>query len=403
VVGLVSVWGSGCGSSSSGTDAALGADGSPGLDAAVDRAGPEVAGVDGAGIDAARIDVAGIDAARTDGAGIDAARTDGAGIDAARIDVAGIDVAGIDQKGVDGAGGGSPFTLLVTETPPGPYIDQSLWSGVLAFTVAGDGAPLVPAAGIDKSLLADPACVAFRASSSEVFVGNRHGVNAADGVPGSISRFIYNGGAGTLTAHGTIVGNSLSAVAQIAFSPLTGEMFVADFNYPTSGPSISRFTFDAAGNAIANGTLGNGPTGGVAVAPDGRRLYATSGGQTSSIIRQFDLANGGAPLADVTIAEAPRLFNMAVRNGVLYVAAVDVNKVYRLTIGAADDLTLKDSIAADGAVAVAFSPDGNEMFTAAHLTSEFIDRFSLNASADTWTSTTKVMTTSSLGGILVLQ
>jgi 6-phosphogluconolactonase (cycloisomerase 2 family) len=293
--------------------------------------------------------------------------------------------------------------LLVTETPPGPYIAQDLWSGVLAFTVAGDGAPLVPVAGIDKSLLADPACVAFRAASSEVFVGNRHGVNAADGVSGSISRFIYNKAIGTLTTNGTIIGNSLSAVDQIAFNPLTGEMFVADFNYPTSGPSISRFTFDTAGNAIANGTLGNGETGGVAVAPDGMRLYATSGGQTSSVIRQFDLSNGGAALADVTIADAPRLFNMAVRNNVLYVAAVDVNRVYRLTIGAADDLTLKDSIAADGAVSVAFSPDRNEMFTAAHLTSEFIDRFSLNAADDAWTSTTKVMTTSSLGGILVLQ
>jgi hypothetical protein len=362
-VGLVLAWGSGCGSSSSGTDAALdaaegGSDGSPRADATVDRLGSEVAG---------------------------------------------IDVAGIDQAGVDGAGGGgSPFMLLVTETPPGPYITQDLWSGVLAFSVAGDGAPLVPVAGIDKSLLADPACVALRASSSEVFIGNRHGVNAADGVPGSISRFIYDRVAGTLTANGTITGNSLSAVDQIVFNALTGEMFVADFNYPTSGPSISRFTFDAAGNAIANGTLGNGQTGGVAVAPDGMRLYATSGGETSSIIRQFDLSNGGAPLADVTIADAPRLFNMAVRNGVLYVAAVDVNKVYRLTIGAADDLTLKDSIAADGAIAVAFSPDGNEMFTAAHLTSEFIDRFSLDAADDTWTSTAKVMTTSSLGGILVL-
>jgi hypothetical protein len=338
------------------------------------------------------------------GGGSDGSAGVGADVDTIRSEVAGIDVAGIDQAGVDGAGvGGSPFMLLVTETPPGPYIAQDLWSGVLAFTVAGDGAPLLPVAGIDKSLLADPACVAFRVSSSEVFVGNRHGVNAADGVPGSISRFIYDRVAGTLTANGTIVGNSLSAVDQIAFNPLTGEMFVADFNYPTSGPSISRFTFDAAGNAIANGTLGSGQTGGVAVAPDGMRLYATSGGQTSSIIRQFDLSNGGAPLADVTIADAPRLFNMAVQNGVLYVAAVDVNKVYRLTIGAADDLTPRDSIAADGAIAVAFSADGNEMFTAAHLTSEFIDRFRLNAADDTWTSTTKVMTTSSLGGLLVLQ
>jgi hypothetical protein len=324
------------------------------------------------------------------GCGSSSSRADGnPGVDAGTSE---------DSMGVSG----SAFMVLVTETPPGPYIAQNLWASVLAFTVAGNGAPLVPATGIDKSALADPACLAFRAASSEVFVGNRHGVNAADGVPGSISRFIYDRAAGTLTANGTITGNNLSAVDQIAFNPMTGEMFVADFNYPTSGPSISRFTFDATGNAVANGTLGSGPTGGVAFAADGVRLYATSGGQASSIIRQFDLSNGGAPLVDVTIADAPRLFNMAVRNDVLYVAAVDVNKVYRLAIGASDDLTLKDSVTADGALSVAFSPDGNEMFTAAHLTSEFIDRFSYNATDDSWTSTTKLLTTSSLGGILVL-
>jgi hypothetical protein len=305
--------------------------------------------------------------------------------------------------GSGGAGGGSAgFMVLVSAAPPGPFIAQNLWEGVLAFKVAGPGAPLVPATGIDKSLVADPVALAFRASSSELFVGNRHGVNAADGVPGSISRFVYDRAAGTFTAHGTITGNSLRAVDQILFVPGTGEMLAANFTYPDSGPAISRFTFDADGNAVPNGTLAAGPAGGVAIAPDGKRLYLTTGGLASSAIRLFDLSNGGAPLPDVTIAGAPRLFNMAVRSGLLYVAAVDVSKVYRLTIGPSDDLTLKDSVVADGAASMAFSPDGSEMFTAAHLTSEFIDRFSYDAAGDTWTSTTKVMTSSSLGGIVVL-
>jgi hypothetical protein len=301
---------------------------------------------------------------------------------------------------VDGSAGG--YLVLVTASPPGPYIAQNLWQGVLAFTVAAPGAPMVAAAGIDKSLVADPTALAFRAKSNELLVGNRHGVNAADGVQGDISRFVYDRAAGTFTPHGAITGNGLRAVDQILYVPETDEIFVADFPYPDSAPSVSRFSFDAAGNAVAKGTIGAGTAGGVAIAPDGKRLYLTTGGVASNAIRQFDLSNAGAALADVTIAGPPRLFNMAVHDGLLYVAAVDTSKVYRLTIGASDDLTLKDAIAADGAVSVAFSPDGTEMFTAAHLTSEFVDRFSHNAADDTWTSTTKVATTSSLGSILAL-
>jgi hypothetical protein len=292
---------------------------------------------------------------------------------------------------------------LVTQSPPGPYIAQNLWQGVLAFTVAGPGAPLVAATGIDKSLVADPAALAYRAKSSELLVGNRHGVNAPDGISGDISRFVYDRAAGTFTPHGTITGNGLRAVDHMAYLPESDELLVANFPYPdNSGPSISRFSFDAEGNAVAKGTLGTGTAGGVAIAPDGKRLYVTSGGLTSSVIRQFDLSNAGAPLDDVTIATAPRLFNMAVRDGVLYVGAIDVNKLYRLTIGPTDDLTLKDAIAADGAVGCSFSPDGTEMFTAAHLTSDFIDRFTYSAADDSWTSTMKVMTGSSLSGIIVL-
>ena len=301
---------------------------------------------------------------------------------------------------VDAAAGG--FMVLVAEAPPGPFIAQSLWQGVLAYTIAAPGAPMVAATGIDKSLVADPAALAFRAKSNELLVGNRHGVNAPDGVPGDIARFVYDRAAGTFTPHGTITGNGLRAVDSILYVPETDEIFVANFPYPDSAPSISRFSFDAAGNAVPKGTIGAGTAGGVAISPDGKRLYVTTGGVASNAIRQFDLSNNAAALPDFMVTGPPRLFNMAVHNGLLYVAAVDASKIYRLTIGATDDLTLKDSIAADGAVSLAFSPDGTEMFTAAHLTSEFIDRFSHNAADDTWTSAAKVMTPSSLGSILVL-
>jgi hypothetical protein len=91
---------------------------------------------------------------------------------------------------------------------------------------------------------------------------------------------------------------------------------------------------------------------------------------------------------------------MAVNNGELYVAGVDNNLVFRFMIGADDGLTIKDTITADAPVAVGFSPDGYEMFTSGHLTSDFIDRFSYDAASDKWSPTTKLETTSSLGGVV---
>src|ERR1700710_2305226 len=77
--------------------------------------------------------------------------------------------------------------IFVTQTPPGPQnASPANWSGVLQFSVTGDFAPLVTESGIASTQLADPAAIAFRPRSSEIFIGNRHGNNAADGVAGSV-------------------------------------------------------------------------------------------------------------------------------------------------------------------------------------------------------------------------
>jgi DNA-binding beta-propeller fold protein YncE len=166
--------------------------------------------------------------------------------------------------------------------------------------------------------------------------------------------------------------------------------------------AISRFTFDANGTATANGTLGTGATQGLAISPDGQFIYATSGGAGGNTIRQYDLSTGALTTA-ATVSSASRLFWMEIAKGDLYVAAVDGNTVYRLTIDASDDLSVKDTIPnADGAIAMAFSPDGNEMFTSGHLTTNVIDTFSYDASSAGWTKTAAISTPSSLAGILVL-
>jgi DNA-binding beta-propeller fold protein YncE len=324
---------------------------------------------------------------RTDGS---SGSADGAplGADAATADAGTLDA-------TDAGASGARFALFVTQSPPGPQNgDRATWSGVLQFLADGAGAPLVTAPGIDKSLLADPVGLAYRASSREVFVANRHGNNAADGVAGSISRFVYDLATHALTANGTITGNGLSGVHQLAFDPQTGELFAANI---VGG--VSRFTFDAGGAAVPNGMIADGTTRGVAVSPDGKNLYVTT---ASNVVRHFALA-GGAESTPFNVPAPGGLHfcRFHPRTGDLYVAALENQLIYHFTLTAAGDLVLGPNIAASSPGSVAFSPDGAEMLTSGHRNSDVIERFARGS--DTWTPTANNLNAaSSLGDLIVV-
>jgi WD40 repeat protein len=286
----------------------------------------------------------------------------------------------------------------VTARQAGPTIAQNLWGGVLRYTFTTDDAGPGDAGGIDASEVADPVGLAFRPTSSEVFVGNRHGNNAGDGVAGSVSRFVWNGAAQTLTPNGTITGNGLNSVTQVAFNPVSGELFAADFG---GAGGVSRFTFDSQGNAMPNGTIGSGAALGVNVSPDGKRLYLTV--NSSSNISQFDLSSG-TQLTPVTVSGTTNLQQIALRgSSELYIASGISNTVFRFTLDALDNPTLVESITgADAPVGVAFSPDGLQMFTGGHLNTDIIDRYQYNAQSDSWMPTSKFNAPASLGYFLIL-
>jgi len=285
------------------------------------------------------------------------------------------------------------FAFLVTESPPGAPTVAS-WRGVLQYTATTPGAPLIPVPGIASARLADPAGLAFRRTSSEVFVGNRHGNNSGDGVAGSICRFRYDSVTRTFTGTGTITGNGLDGVHQLAFDPISGDLFAANVR-----AGVSRFSFDAAGNAVAAGTLASGPIRGVLVSPDGHRLFATTAGD---VIRVFDLTNAGAELPSFTVAGGANLHYLALRSGEVYVAGLDLNRVYRLTLSAASELALRDSFPADSPIGIAFSPDGREMIVAGHRASDVIQRYDYDAALDTWAPGAIINTTASLGGLMII-
>jgi DNA-binding beta-propeller fold protein YncE len=287
---------------------------------------------------------------------------------------------------------------MVTESPPGPDNgDRARWGGVRAYFVRGSGAVLDPIEGIAASALADPAALTFRPSSSEVFVSNRHGNNGADGVAGSIARFVFDPRTRALTANGVVTGNGLAGVHQAAFSPVSGELFAANVN-----GGISRFIFDSAGNAVANGMIATGAARGVAVSPDGKRLYVSG---ATPVIQQFELPTG-RELTRVSVGGAnAALHYFAARDNELYVAGLTDNTIYRLAIGAADDPSTIGTVTASSPVAAAFSADGLEMFAVGHRDTHLIARFAAGdagAVSTTWTATTAVEVSFSGGGVLVL-
>ncbi|MFQ5852995.1 MAG: hypothetical protein ACE5JU_20735 [Candidatus Binatia bacterium] len=111
--------------------------------------------------------------------------------------------------------------LVTTVTLPGfGGSNPAFLTPVLRFQLVGTG-PLTPLSSIPAfpaSLVNDPSNVEFN-SQGELFVANRHG-NIGEGV-GSIARFTFDA-AGNFVANGSITGNSLEAVHGLAFSP-TGE------------------------------------------------------------------------------------------------------------------------------------------------------------------------------------
>lgn len=289
---------------------------------------------------------------------------------------------------------GTAFLLFVTESPPGPdNQNPTVWRGVQRYGLTGSGAEMVAGANIDKDAVADPAGLAYSETLSEIFVGNRHGNVSADGTAGSISRFQYDKGTQTLTPNGTITGNGLNAVHQLVFHPTTGDLFAANYK-----GGVSRFTFGSGGEAIPDGTLSDGVSLGVAVSPDGSKLYVTT---SSNLIRQFNLLND-TELPSVTLPTTANLHYLEVHDGELYAAALFDNKIYRFTIES-DTLTLRDNFVASSPVGIAFSPDGLEMFVSGHLSSDLINRFAYDSVQDSWTSSGSISTTVSLCDLVVVQ
>lgn len=279
-----------------------------------------------------------------------------------------------------------------------PGTSKGGWGGVAMLAIDGNGGGVRTTVPIAASLVADPRGLAYRAASSEVFVANYHGGTAEDGVAGSISRFKYDAAKRTFTPSGTILDPSLDSTSVIAFAP-DGELFAVNFAKP-----VSRFTFDAQGVAVPHGTIAtpapSSAWSGLAVAPDGKRIYVTN---QLAEIHQFDVASG-AELATVSAPAGVNLYQMCWRGRDLYVTSSS-DKVHRFTVDLADQPAYADPpiVVASGMRAIGISRTGNELLvgTSSGPTLAWLDVMPLNGSA--WSHAHDVFVSGyQIGGVLAL-
>lgn len=282
-------------------------------------------------------------------------------------------------------GSAAVFQVVVTETPVGSGSAQPIERYLVSDTFGA----MTRVSDIPASLTNDPSSVAFR-SPLEMFVANRAGHTGNS----SISTFTFDPSLLTFTPGPTITGNSVTDAHGLAFNPMDGELFQANWNTGI----VSRFKFDAAGNALPNGTITMPDSQrllGVAIRPADQQLFVSS----YQGVRRFRRNTDGSYAYLSTFAVGQGLVHyMKVRQDELYVCDIASSAVYRFRFDAAGVPVLKDSTSSLHVVDIAFSPDGREMFAANHFEGG-IRRYRYTPATDSWASFGDVLATPQLGGI----
>jgi hypothetical protein len=258
-----------------------------------------------------------------------------------------------------------PFTLWVTETSPGgspPYLDRQSGS-VRSYLFDGHGyatSDFVRGPTIPAGSLSDPADVTLGPSGA-LYISNRNFGDDSNQRRGSVSKVGLSGNvphAPQLAITNLDVGPS-----QIAFTP-KGDLIATSFS---SGTKLY--------SGITTPATVSYPTGfsrGASVR--GNLLYSTSASDT---VQTFDVTTGALESSFV-LTGSHLLHFITPHHGALYIADIGSNTnagdgaggaVYKVSL-AANGMPISSSklLDLDGAISVAFSAKGEEMFVATHFT-----------------------------------
>lgn len=273
------------------------------------------------------------------------------------------------------------FSLFAAETISGSLGgNTSLYGGIQQYNFASTGGVATVGAGVDSSLLHDPA--GLRAVGNKVYVGNRWGNQAGQG---SVQEFSFDGT--SLSFSQDITGNGLQRTHGLDVNPITGEL--AAVNAGNGG--ASRFS---APGFTANGMWNGGDWRDLIFSADGTKAYVT---ELNSTIRIIDIASGTSSTFGVAGANA--MHQMAWNNGSLYVTAFNSSSVHRVDLDANGN-PISSAVVATPAAAlgIAFSLDGQEMFVSGH-TSNTIFRYMNNNGV--WDATGTIDTGHNMGYLAV--
>lgn len=278
------------------------------------------------------------------------------------------------------------YQIIAAETPMGSGGGQ----GIRRYMVYDTHGAIVQLTPIPGNLVNDPAGLALR-NETELFVSNR----AAHSGNSSITRFDLIGS--QFAYRDTITGNYVTDCHQAAFDSITDELFQTNW---ASG-YLSRFIINGDGDAIANGYV-NMPDSkrmlGVAIRPSTQHLFVSD----YDYVRQFSRNPEGTYTHIGNPIQQPNslLHFMKFHNDELYLASFNMNSVLRYTFDAQGVPIWKESITAPGAVDMAFSPDGQEMFVTDHRNGG-INRYRYDEDNDTWVQFGDMLPTPMLGGIVI--
>lgn len=278
------------------------------------------------------------------------------------------------------------FQIIAAETPMVSGGGQGIRRYVV-YETFGQTYTINPIPG---TAVNDPAGLALR-NDAELFVGNR----AAHSGLGTISKFILQGN--HFAYDSTLSGNDITDCHQLAFDPVSGELFQTNW---TSG-KLSRFLFDSSGNAIPNGVVIMPDTKyqlGVAIRPGDQQLFVSD----YTLIRRFRRETDGSYTFLGTFSQGSNemYHSMKFCSDELYIAAFYTNRVLRYRFNLLGEPLFKDAFAAAGAVDLAFSPDQQEMFVTNHRDGGIM-RYQYHADTDTWSPYGETIPTPMLGGIVI--
>lgn len=259
------------------------------------------------------------------------------------------------------------FTLFAAESTAGSNgANTSLYGGVQQYDFATTGGSATMGAGLAASTVHDPVGLRF---TGKLHVGNRFGNTLGQG---SVQSFDWTGGA---LSGGTTIATASNPAYQgfhgFSFAP-NGDLFVTTLSNGT------RWYRDSGSGFVDIGGTGSGATRDALVSPDGKYLYETTTGNTL-VVHQIG-ASSLTNVMNMGISGASSMHQMTWHAGAIYLTAFNSSSIHKVDLDSAY-LPSSNSMVMNstGAIGIAFSPDGQEMFVSSH-TGNLISRYLSNGS-----------------------